>query len=389
MARGRGEAEDSRVNVLVLGARAPIAADLVRALAQGGHHVWLADSFRVPVSASIPSARGCLRLPAPRADFARFQARLATVCTELDIGAVVPASEEVFWLAGAASALPRGVNVRTSPAPVLARLHHKGSFARLAVSLGYGAAENHILTEPADVAKLGDPSRFVFKPVYSRFASRIVLRPSPRAAARLRPSPTCPWLGQTFVVGRELCSYNVAEAGRLLLHVGYEPKLRYGVGASVYFSPVVSESLRVMSERFIAATRFTGQISFDAIETVDGLVALECNPRGTSGVHLAVQQPEIFSGALLGELKDSGPLFLPEARLLLVPLLLAHPRLLLNPDGRALLRETPDAMQAAGISRWWQMMAIAELALRAGRRWSTLACASTADIEWNGESLDE
>jgi hypothetical protein len=377
------------VNVLVLGARAPIAADLVYALARGGHQVWLADSLRAPVSAGIPWARGCLRLPAPRADFAAFRARLAGVCTELEIGAVVPVSEEVFWLAGAASDLPRGVRVRTSAAPVLARLHHKGSFATFAASLGYGAPENHILTDPADVAKLGDPSRFVFKPVYSRFASRIVLRPDPRAVARLRPSPACPWRAQTFVAGRELCSYNVAEAGRLLLHIGYEPNLRYGVGASVYFSPVVSESLRVMSERFIAATGFTGQISFDAIETGDGWVALECNPRGTSGVHLAVQQPEILSAALLGELKEPAPAFVPEPRLLLLPLLLAHPRLLLNSRGRALLRETRDAMEAAGISRWSQMVAIAELALRAGWQGISLAQASTADIEWNGEPLHE
>jgi len=40
------------MNILVTGARAPIAADIAKALAQSGHKVWMADNLRTPISAS-------------------------------------------------------------------------------------------------------------------------------------------------------------------------------------------------------------------------------------------------------------------------------------------------------------------------------------------------
>ena len=78
-------------------------------------------------------------------------------------------------MAAAAPRLPRSVNVRTSPLPVLQRPHHKGSFARLATELGYGAPEAHEITSATALAQLREPSRFVLKPVYSRFATRTLV----------------------------------------------------------------------------------------------------------------------------------------------------------------------------------------------------------------------
>ncbi len=376
------------MNVLVLGARAPIAADLARALALAGHAVWLADSFRCALAARSPSARGFVRLPAPRRDFPGFRAALAAACRRWSFDAIVPVSEEVFWLAAAAPALPARVDVRTSPVAVLAGLHHKARFARLAAGLGYGAPENILLESSAALASLGDTTRYVLKPVYSRFASRTLIRPTARTALRVRPTAAQPWLAQTYVAGRELCAYNVAANGRLLLHVAYEPVFRHGVGASVYFAPVTSEPLRAMSARFVAATGFTGQISFDAMVTDRGLVALECNPRGTSGVHLAVQDPSSLASALLGH-GDEGVSLPPlEPRMLVLPLLLNRPGLVLTRAGRAALAASRDALRCAGVGPLAKLCAFSELAWHAARRRTSLAVAATADIEWNGEPFD-
>lgn len=375
------------MNILVTGARAPIAADIAKALALSGHKVWVGDSLRAPVSAASPFIQKLLHLPAPRGDFHRFVAALVAACSDLAIDAIIPTSEEVFWLAGAAPLLPPSVRVCTSPLPVLAQLHHKGSFARLAVCLGYGAPENHEIVQPSDLARLDDPTRFVLKPVYSRFATRTLIGPAATALAGLRPSPAQPWLAQTRVMGRELCAYNVAEAGRLLLHVAYEPMFRLGVGASMYFSPVASAALRAMSEQFIQATGFTGQISFDAMETATRLVALECNPRGTSGVHLAVQQPALLAAALLGQPTDGTVPLLASPRVLLLPLLLNHPGLVLRARDRRLLRAGQDALAAAGIPLWGQAKALGEMGWRALRTCMSIPLASTADIEWNGEPI--
>ena len=250
---------------------------------------------------------------------------LIAACKARSIEVIVPTSEEVIWLAGAASLLPPSIDLRTSPFSVLTNLHDKGSFARLATSLGHGAPESIEINHPSQLARLRHPERFVLKPVYSRFSTQTIISPKPRELGRLRPSPTNRWLAQTLLVGRELCAYNVAAGGRLLLHIGYEPGLRVRTGPGIYFSPVTHEPLRAMSERIIRATEFTGQISFDAIETPDGMVALECNPRGTSGVHLASQRPREFAAALLGAGSGDSTPFSAEPRMLLAPLLLSHP----------------------------------------------------------------
>jgi hypothetical protein len=315
-------------------------------------------------------------------------ARLVEVCTDLEIDAIIPTSEEVFWLAGAAQRLPSRVQLRTSALPVLAELHHKGSFANLASSLGYGVPENWEIRSGSELAKIGDPTRFVLKPVYSRFASRALVGPQRRDLARLRPSVIAPWLVQTRVIGRELCAYNIAHRGRLLLHVAYEPLFRKRVGASLYFLPVENEPLRRMSERIVQATGFTGQISFDAMETPTGMVALECNPRGTSGVHLAAQRPAEFVQALLGTLRDPCTVDRSTPKMLLLPLLLNHPNAWFGAQKRRMLQAADDALSGAGISLWAQAQAVAEMAWLAARLRVSIPTASTADIEWNGEAFD-
>jgi hypothetical protein len=375
------------MNVLVLGARAPIAADLAQALTLHGHRVWLADSLRAPVAGCSPHAIGLIRLPAPRVRFAEFRSALIAQCSALAIDAIVPVSEEVFWLSAMADALPSSVNVRTSPFSMLAALHDKARFAVLATQLGYGAETNVVLTSTADRDALVAPETMVLKPVFSRFAARVLVRPNQSELHRVRPTPTHPWLAQTFIRGRELCAYNVADRGRVLLHVAYAPTFRFGIGASVYFTPIVSEPLRELCERFVAATRFTGQISFDVIEGKDRLVALECNPRGTSGVHLAVQDSARLAAALLGEPMPVGPSVTSRPRMLLLPLLLQHPTLPFTASGRRALGTARDAMIEAGIPPHRQAIALAEMAWRSLRTGLPLSRASTADIEWNGEPL--
>ncbi|MEO6993845.1 MAG: hypothetical protein ABI273_09470 [Lacunisphaera sp.] len=375
------------MNILVTGARAPIAADIAQALSVAGHKVWVADNLRFPVSAGSPHIQGLINLPAPRRDFSCFVSTLRTACSDLALDVIIPTSEEVFWLAAAASSLPPSVDVRTSPLSTLAQLHHKGLFAQLSSRLGFGAVENFEITHRSELDRFRDPAGYVFKPVYSRFASRTLLSPTIRQLRHLQPSETDPWLAQTRVTGRELCAYNVADAGRLLLHVAYEPMFRIGVGASVYFSPVENADLRKLSERFIEKTNFTGQISFDVIETKTGLVALECNPRGTSGVHLAVQQPAALAASLLGRRAEFKTGFRSAPRMLLLPLLLNHPGSLFRRGDRDRLRGAQDALRAAGISFFAQAKAVAEMSGCAIRLRSGISKASTADIEWNGESI--
>lgn len=373
------------MNVLITGARAPIAADLARACALAGHRVWTADSLRWPVGAASPFIVGSLRMPAPRANPAAFTAALSAACRELRLDAIIPTSEEVFWLAAGAPRLPRTVRVCTSTPATLARLHDKIRFAALATELGYGAPESRAIASREDLDAITRPEDFVLKPAFSRFATRTLIGPTRARLRAILPSAEQPWLAQTRLKGREFCLYNVADRGRLLLHVAYEPALRHGLGASLCFRPVHHAGLRALAARFIAATEFTGQISFDAMADAGRLVALECNPRGTSGVHLAAQQPAALAAALLEGAATPAVLAAPSA--LKLPILLGQPRAYLRGESRALLRSARDAQAEAGISAFAQLRALGELSWRALRSGRGLAAASTADIEWNGEPL--
>ena len=154
-------------------------------------------------------------------------------------------------------------------------------------------------------AALASGRDLVFKPVYSRFAAHIVLRP--RSAADLPADVTerRPWVAQDYIAGNQVCTYSVAHAGRLTVHSAYRAEFTFGPARR---SPSRRWSIPpacAWVEAFVRAEGFTGQIAFDFIETPDGrLFAIECNPRTTSGVHLFAGDPH-FPPAFLGEAASS------------------------------------------------------------------------------------
>lgn len=374
------------MNILVTGARAPIAADIVRALVEAGHQVWTADSLRFPVGRFAPGARGYVQLPPPRQDFLSFSRKLVAACRQFGIEHIIPTSEEVFWLA--AVDLPAGCRGFFPSRAVLGQLHNKAEFAALAESLGYGAGHSEVLRTRAELdafARDFKIDQYVLKPVYSRFASEVVVHPTPAGIAHIQPSGDAPWLAQRRAVGREVCTYNIALEGELILHAAYQPRFRAGKGAGIYFQPVASGALRNMAADFAKATGATGQLSFDVIEDKRGLVALECNPRGTSGAHLAAQNLRRFGKALVGQEAAGAELFQPA--MLSVPMLMYHPSLLMHRNGREAWNAASDAMAASGIPLWAQGLAMAEMLARAAAAGKGALAGTTHDIEWNGEEI--
>lgn len=381
------------MNILVTGARAPIAVDIARALVSQGHRVWVADSFEHPVARHTPGLQGYVKLAPPTQDFAAFSAELVTFCRTQAIDLVVPTSEEVFWLSRV-TGLPAGCGRACPPPQTLELLHHKGRFAQLANELAHGPGHCHELSSREDVeaflAAGRDTRQWVFKQVYSRFANHVLVGPTPGQLKMLSFEAGNPWLAQPRIEGREVCLYNVAHQGEVLLHQAYLPRWRAGAGASLYFEPVQDPALLQFSQAVAQHTAFTGQLSFDVMLTESGVVALECNPRGTSGVHLAVQDMPGLAQALTGHvLTGHSPRPRPSLevlpRALHLPLLLYHPRLWLSPEGRKTLFRANDAMREAGIGAWAQLKATAELLAYARRHRLCALRAGTRDIEYNGE----
>ena len=127
-----------------------------------------------------------------------------------------------------------------------------------------------------------------------------------------------------MITGNRYCSYSVLRDGRIFASSVY-PIFDTIDGAScVYFQSIEHAGIRAYVERIAdALSGVNGQIAFDFIETDNRLVAIECNPRAMSGIHLwsgapdlaysftrsslAVARRQLIPGMLMWSKKSAGP----------------------------------------------------------------------------------
>jgi hypothetical protein len=271
-----------------------------------------------------------------------FAATLAHICSREGIDLLIPTCEEIFWVS-------KGLDILTRDAPntrvfvenetIMRELHNKYLFNK---SLGSGTEKEF---ECCETELLQDETQFthyvqelinqnekmpnkriniVLKPVYSRFASQTIVRPTLRTCKELlklkksnisqRKQYQTEWIAQEFIEGDLLCTYSVAQHGKLLAHTAYRGGVFTNSGApeggSITFEQVVDDSVTEWVQQFVASRKFTGQIAFDILKTSNGaLYAIECNPRGTSGIHLFANCEKEFTNCFFD---DSGELLEPK-----------------------------------------------------------------------------
>ena len=375
--------------VILTGGRAPVALDLARHVAQAGCRGGVAASLAFPLTRASRAVARSVRVPPPRQRPEAFLDAVERLADEEDACLIVPTCEETFVLS---RGLARGLPVFASAPETLARLHDKGRFACAAAAAGLDVPETHRVESRRALAPfLTD--EWVLKPAFSRFGAEALVPPHrpPRVAA-LRPSMERPYVAQRFVEGRQVCTYSVARAGRIVAHAAYATPYVAG-RAGVWFRAEAHPAAFDAARRIVAAERVTGQIALDLVETPDGRVhAIECNPRATSGLHLFRGDPE-FARAFL----DSEA-FGPDTRAApLVPAggdaMLAGPMLAAGAahafdarwraafaSARDIAWDPADPWPAAG-----QVITAATFLARALRHRISPLAATTHDIEWNGE----
>ncbi|UVK37715.1 hypothetical protein LHFGNBLO_004796 [Mesorhizobium sp. AR10] len=376
--------------VLVTGARAPVALHLARLLHGAGRRVILADSPAHPIAAASTACALYRRLPPPRfAPDAYAEAVEALVRTE-GVELVIPTCEEVFYLGQLWRDRVMPARLFAPDMELLARVHDKHALIRLAESLDLAVPETTLLQSRHDLQAVRDRSReLVLKPVWSRFASHVLLRPPPEELDVISPSPEMPWVAQRFVAGDEISAYAVALNGKLKALALYRSLYRAGKGAGIYFEPVDDAAARRFVESFVAGTGWTGQISFDLVREKDGRVLpLECNPRAVSGLHF-FRDPQHFTDAVLEGGGEVRPDVVAPQTVRLAMWVYGLPAALRSLEIGRFRR----AMHEAGELLDWpgdpapkraQWRALAEVAGTALRQRIGLAAASTHDIEWNG-----
>ncbi|WP_027483310.1 ATP-grasp domain-containing protein [Deinococcus pimensis] len=374
-------------HVLLTGGRAPATLELARLFGRAGHAVTVADPWRWHVCRVSRHVKRSVRLPSPRRHFPGFSRALLDLVRSAHVDLLVPTCEEVFWVARAAPELRAYTRVLTPDLAVLAELHHKGRFAHLAAHLGLGVPDTHLLTAPEDLLPfIRNAASSVFKPAWSRFGARTLVSPSRETLARVHPSPRDPWVVQDRVHGEELCAWAVMSRGRVRALAVYPSRFRTG-RASVHFDAARNERVTAWIERFARATGLTGQVAFDFVDTGSHVVALECNPRLTSGIHLFHDQPEVTRALLDPDAVETVMLARP-ARPLMVAAGMVLGGHLATREGRRAFRTARDVLSASGdpLPALAQPALLAALALRAARGRRGLLAATTADIEWNGEA---
>ncbi|MET3590994.1 MULTISPECIES: hypothetical protein [Mesorhizobium] len=376
--------------VLITGARAPVALHLARLLHGAGRRVILADTPARPIAAQSKACARYHRLPPPRFEPGAYAEAVEALVRAESVELVIPTCEEVFYLALAWHERPMRAQLFAPGIEQLAEVHNKHAFVRLAERLGLAAPETTLLNSCDDLEAIRRRSRdLVFKPVWSRFASHVLLRPTPDFLDAIAPSAAMPWVAQRFIDGDEISAYAVARAGKLKALALYRSLYRAGKGAGIFFERVEDRAPRELVERIVAGTAWTGQISFDLMREASGRVLpLECNPRAVSGLHF-FRDPARFADAVLGDGPQVAPDVTAPQTVRLAMWIYGLPAALRSGGlarFRKAMREGQELLDWPGdpapVKAQWP--ALAEIAGVAWRQGISLQAASTRDIEWNG-----
>lgn len=388
--RSRSPVGKTAQRILITGARAPVALHLARLLKAAGHTVFLCDHLDHPLAAASRSHDGYRKIPSLRFHPQAAAAALQAVLHRDRITCVVPTCEEVFYLARLWPDIDTPARLLAPPADILARVHNKFDFITLCQKSGLPAPATTLLRNRADLdAFRATSNTCVFKPVWSRFAAQVHLRPTPAQLDRIAPSAAAPWVAQEWVAGDEFCVYATAHAGQLTALSAYRGLIRAGLGAAVCFEPIADDAIRAFVQAFITATGWTGQISFDVMRRADGtIVPLECNPRATSGVHFFGPDSQFADALLTGQSTATPDIVAPQGVRLAVwlygiPGLFGQHRVATLAHA---LRQTKDILNIPDdrIGLRPQLRSVREFARIARRERLSLQQASTFDLEWDG-----
>lgn len=296
--------------MLTLG-RLPKALDLARSFAAAGHRVIVAEPHGWHLSRVSRAVARSVTVVAPRADPAAYLDALLQLIVQEGVDVIVPVSEEILHVAGLRPRLPEGVRLLCMPRSHLLALHDKASFIERSAGHGLDVPITAYLSEPGACA-LAAARKCIVKPVLS-CAGRGV-RVLEAGSALPEPEPGARAIVQAFVEGELLSSFSIAHEGNILVTVVYRGTVMSGTVAVCFERVDGARAVEGWIERFVAAEKYSGFIGFDFVEQADGRVlAIECNPRATSGVHF-VRQEDLASAVL--EPAAGRPVGLREDRLL-------------------------------------------------------------------------
>jgi len=297
------------MRILLTSSRLPFALSLVRNLAEAGHEVYASDAYSIASGSHSKYLSGRLVTAPPATETERFVDDVEGFVREHGIERVVPCFEEAFYLATRHERLEQLTDLFTAPFATLARLHDKATFTDLARHLDLPLPETLVTSSPEELRDaIARYPRYFARAAFSRGGVALLTNHGPLAGATkvedVVPTAEQPWLVQPFVDGPMLCTYGTARAGVLTTHLCYRAPRQWAHSTAISFETVDPNPTLGIVTKIVAELGYTGQISFDFVDSDDGLYLIECNPRATDGA-LLLSSEEASLG--LGLAADSIP----------------------------------------------------------------------------------
>jgi glutathione synthase/RimK-type ligase-like ATP-grasp enzyme len=303
------------VKVLITSSRMPFALDAIRKLGEAGNDVFACDSYKASPGSHSKYLAGHFTTASATGDPQQFASDVERIADVNDIDVVIPMFEEVFYLAAQHERLSKVTKLYAPPFQTLAQVHDKGTFQELCDKLEIRTPHTTLAHDPDELKQaIESYPRYFARAAFSRGGVGLLTNTGPLAGHlaldACKPTEANPWLVQEFVDGPMHCTYSALHDGRVATHMSYRAPRQWEHSTGIQFLSVDPSDTLPTVEKLGKDLAWDGQMSLDFIETDDGLVMIECNPRPTDGVLLMT--PEELERGLL--VPDDDPLMIPAGR---------------------------------------------------------------------------
>lgn len=280
----------------------PFALDAIRKLGERGHEVYACDSYKAAPGSHSKYLAGHFTTASATGDPEAFVGDVVTFAADNGIEAVIPMFEEIFYLAAQHERVSVVTRLFAPPFRALAQVHDKGTFQELCDKLGIRTPQTIVVHDRDALVEATERFPHYFgRAAFSRGGVGLLTNTGP-LAGHLKPedcSPTeqNPWLLQEFVEGPMHCTYSCIHGGEVATHMSYRAPRQWEHSTGIQFLSVDPSDTLPTTAKLASELSWEGQMSLDFVDSGDGLMMIECNPRPTDGV-LLMTATELERGLL-------------------------------------------------------------------------------------------
>lgn len=292
--------------ILLTGGKMTKALQLARSFHAAGHSVFLVETSKYWLSGHRFSnaVKRFYTVPFSTQDPETYCQSLLEIVKKEQIDVFIPVSSPLgsYYESLAKPWLSAHCEVIHFDAAMTQLLDNKYTFCQKAHELGLSAPQVFLITHPQQLLDFdftADGRRYLLKSIVYDSVTRLDMTQLPFTGMaeyikNLPISPERPWVMQEFITGQEYCSHSTVRNGVIRLHCCSKSS-----PFQVNYAQEDNQAIAQWVQTWVQKLKLTGQISFDFIQTQDGVVyPIECNPRTHSAITLFYNHPDVAKAYL-------------------------------------------------------------------------------------------